>query len=464
MNAVCHIGGTASNSSVVINGFVEPCLRSDAFVSHVRAVIIPFFDSDLTAVPGECFVQPLMARRLVQWQNGLCPPPWELMICPTHRCNLKCGICARSWEERLHPTLLDEVPDDRWLQLVDEAAASGVRYLSIGGGGEPTLRRELIMKICAKTKGHGLEGHLQTNGTLLCADDVDALIALGWDHVTISLDGPTASVNDAVRFKNAFNESVKRIDMLYAAKKRKRASAPDIQVHMVLTALNCDQLSAMADFCAEHGVESLFVSPLLEYSSDMKSFILSPQQRAELPGHVQRAIAKANALGLVHNFENLLSASELQPSAVIGNDEIAGQWPVGHIAGVRCLEPWRGLVVSSSGHALPCCYFWEEKADSIRNKSLPEVWLGSYMTAFREKMRSGTLPEPCRSCGFPDSLTHRKLKACVQQAASSPGGMSPGRRSLVAKAWNSLRNHGLRGSVQRYRQWRAIRRALRNEP
>ncbi len=409
-------------------------------------------------------MQPVMAHRLVRWQNGASPPPWELMICPTHRCNLKCGICARSWEEHSHPLLFDEVPDERWLPLVDEAAALGVRYFSIGGGGEPTLRRELVIKICARAKSLGMEGHLQTNGTLLREEDINTLVALGWDHVTISLDGPTPSINDAIRYKGAFSESVKRIEMLRAAKKRQKASRPDIQVHMVLTALNCEHLSAMVAFCLELGVEALFVSPLIEYSPDMKAFVLSPQQRGELPGYVEKAIARADAAGLPHNLENLLPTPNADTDTFTGDTSLSSQWPAGHIAGVRCLEPWRGLVVSSGGHALPCCHFWEEKADSIRSNSLSDVWLGPYMSEFRQKMRNGPLPEPCRTCGFPDSLTHRKLRERVREAALSSGNVPGPWRGFVAKAWNSVRTHGLAGSVQRYRQWRAIRRALRNEP
>lgn len=408
-------------------------------------------------------MQPVMAHRLVHAQGEACPPPWELMICPTHRCNLKCAICARSYEEQQHPVLSNELPDARWLQLVDEAAALGVRYLSIGGGGEPTLRRELVMAICAKAKQLGLEGHLQTNGTVLRQEDVTALVDMGWDHVTISLDGPVAVINDAIRFKNAFNESLKRIDMLRAEKSQRRAAKPDIQVHMVITALNFDQLEAMVKLCIAHGVEALFATPLLEYSPDMTQFRLSDEQRAALPGHAARAIAQADAARLTHNLTNLLSLSSSQGNVAASLSAAPHHWPPGHIAGVRCLEPWRGLVVSASGHALPCCYFWEEKADSIRNLPLQEVWMGTYLTSFREQMRAGALPDCCCACGYPDSAAHRQLMHCVQQAALSSMDEKPLWRNFAAKAWKSVRKHGAAGSLKRFRQWRAIRKALKNE-
>ena len=58
-------------------------------------------------------MQPVMAQRIVNWQQGQQPPPYELMVCPTHRCNLRCGICARSWEENTDDVLFDELSDER---------------------------------------------------------------------------------------------------------------------------------------------------------------------------------------------------------------------------------------------------------------------------------------------------------------------------------------------------------------
>ena len=63
-------------------------------------------------------MQPVMAHRINRWQKGHPSPPWELMLCPTHRCNLKCAICSRSWESEIIPLLFIELPDERWLTLV----------------------------------------------------------------------------------------------------------------------------------------------------------------------------------------------------------------------------------------------------------------------------------------------------------------------------------------------------------
>ena len=397
-------------------------------------------------------MQPVMAQRILSWQAGRQAPPWELMVCPTHRCNLRCGICARSWEGDTAEALLQDLPEERWLRLVDEAAELGVRYLNIGGGGEPTLRRQLVLDMCAKAKAHGMEGHLQTNGTTLTCEDLQALVDLKWDHITVSLDGPTAEINDAIRFRNAYAETVKRIHWLVDIKRRAHSLLPHLQINMVVTALNFQALEEMVDFCVENGVELLSVKPLLEYSPDMQAYILSAAQEAALPAYIEKAIARARAAGLSHNLDSLLPP----PS---------GQDPRGETlpATTWCLEPWRGLVVSSSGHVAPCCFFWDGTADNIRDKRLEEVWLGLYLTTFRDRMRNNDLPAPCRTCGFPRSQVHQQLVNCVTQAEGGGNTGQAGASAFLAKAWNSLRRNGVRGSLEWFRQWRAIRSALRKE-
>lgn len=408
-------------------------------------------------------MQPVMARRIVNWGLGQPSPPWELMVCPTHRCNLRCGICARSWEDTISGELFEELPEQRWMGLVDEAEKIGVKYLNIGGGGEPTLRRELVLNMCAKGKAAGMEVHLQTNGTTLTREDLLRLIELHVDYVTVSLDGPTAEINDAIRFKNAYAEAVKRIQWLVALKKERHSTLPRLQINMVVTALNFQVLDGMVDFCVNNGVEYLSAKALLEYSPDMTSYILSAEQEALLPSYVEKAAVQARAAGLVHNLETLVpeKRGKCVPQSVPGKKE---HGRVGTIVESWCLEPWRGLVVSSSGHVAPCCFFWDGTADSIRRKSLAEVWYGPYMKAFRERMQRGDPPDVCRKCGFPGSEVHRQLVECVLQTTRGESVSGSGVVGFIKKVCGSLQRNGLRVSLKRFKQWRAIQRSLRNEP
>lgn len=401
-------------------------------------------------------VVPVISERLLQWQRQEPQGPWRLLVLPTYRCNVDCGICIRKWYP-MPKFLFDELSDERWLHLVDEAADLQVRSLVIGGGGEPMLRDTLVTAMCVKAKQRGMEGRLQTNGTRLSPESIEALVTSGWDCVSISLDGPEESVNDKVRFEGAFARIVESLHALRESKERHGSALPTVSIHMTITAQNHDRLEDMVTLCLENGVNMLAASPLIERGMEGTGFLLNEEQRAAFPGYVQNAIKKADAAGLPHTLHNLLMLVETQETErPVASAPLTG--PTEHLARAHCLEPWTGLSIVSSGQVSPCCYFWDEHADSIRDMSLQEAWMGPYMTGFRQSMLEGRLRGECVHCLFPHGEEHVALKQAVQSAA-----VVSGRGGLVKKATTSLKKYGIRGSFRRFREWRVIRRALREE-
>lgn len=403
---------------------------------------------------------PIITSRLLRWQDGQSAGPWRLKIFPTYRCNLECGICVRNWHET-NPVLFDELPDARWLRLIDEAAAMGVRALIIGGGGEPMLRSKLVREICVKAKAHGMHGSLQTNATHLSAESIETFIKTGWDFVTISVDAPNEDANDAIRNKGVFARTETALQSLRELKEKHNSALPNVAIHMTITALNYDCLEDMVHFCRARGVNMLSASPLLEVGMETTRYVLTQEQRNALPALIQKAINRADELGLQHTLNSLLMIEEAPqaPQDAASNNA----WPQGHLAHALCLEPWTALTIVSSGHISPCCFFWENHADSIRDKSLAEVWAGSYLSRFRQQMRNAQPHPYCLNCYYPESQEHRELMQCLRETATVRTTLFPGWRAFPAKAWNSLHRHGVHGSLQRFKQWRSIRRALKGE-
>lgn len=401
-------------------------------------------------------VVPLISNRLEQWQHQRPQGPWRLLALPTYRCNVKCGICVRNWYP-MPDFLFDEMPDERWLRLVDEAGDLGVRSFVIGGGGEPMLRGNLVTEMCVKAKARGMEGRLQTNGTRMPEESMKALIKAGWDCLSISLDGPDAAVNDAIRFEGAFNKISTTLHALRDMKKHYRSVLPTVSIHMTVTAQNHNRLEDMVAFCLDNGVDMLAASPLIENGMEDTGYPLNRDERAALPSYIRSAVKKADAAGLPHTLLNLLMLVEEAESDTVTGKPACPE-PTNMLAGTHCLEPWTGVSIVSSGHISPCCFFWDEKAESIRDMTLAEAWNGSYMAVFRERMLQGRLRGECIHCPFPHSEDHVALKEALQKTmnAGYPAG-------LPQRIFNSLRNHGIRGSYRRFKEWRVIRHAARQE-
>jgi hypothetical protein len=113
----------------------------------------------------------------------------------TTRCNLHCRTCVRNaWEEPLEdmpPATFDRVV----AQLED---LPQLREVVFGGYGEPFAHPH-ILDYLAAVKDLGLKVTVSTNGVLLDEEWAKALVQLGVEVVSVSLDGADPSTYDDVR-------------------------------------------------------------------------------------------------------------------------------------------------------------------------------------------------------------------------------------------------------------------------
>ena len=79
----------------------------------------------------------------------------------TYACNYRCGICFTDASQRR----ADELTTDEAFDLVDHAAAAGVRDIIIAGG-EPFMREDLVL-VLAHMAELGISARVATNGVLL---------------------------------------------------------------------------------------------------------------------------------------------------------------------------------------------------------------------------------------------------------------------------------------------------------
>ncbi|AHI66611.1 radical SAM/SPASM domain-containing protein [Burkholderia thailandensis] len=147
------------------------------------------------------------------------PSPGRFMrLHLTQRCNLTCVHCYA--DSSPYVTSEGEISVDRWSRLIDEFAdAGGERVLFTGG-------EALIYKGCdlliRKAHERALDVTLFSNGLLI--DRYLDLIRACVDQVQISIDGPDAQTNDAIRGPGSFARAKQAVDTLIAAGVRVRIS------------------------------------------------------------------------------------------------------------------------------------------------------------------------------------------------------------------------------------------------
>ena len=399
---------------------------------------------------------PKKAARLYRWLEGETPGPCLVTIFPTNRCNMRCTICWQRWSEFTY----DEVPDERWLRLIDEGAEMRVWDWIIVGGGEPMVRADLVMQLCDRICRHGMDGALHTNGTLFTRDHIEHLIDIGLRRVVVSLDGPNAEINDRIRTKGSFQKATENLRLFKELKRKRRARLPETSLLTTLTNLNYDKLDQMVDLARELGCEEgVTLSNLIVQEEVCASFDLSEEQRAEFPMHLRRAMRRGRWKRVLTNFRRFLPENQ----ATLSRMEVAEDASVslGRIAQSRCFEPWLSTSITSDGKVGPCCAFWAEDADNIRNMSLREVWLGPYMEKVRRQLVIDDLPEYCLRCPYTIVVRNEALRARLlwrqRQLELRNQSRLQAANDLAARTVGSLRRDGLVRTVRRAGEWLVVR-------
>jgi len=194
--------------------------------------------------PPDAGAPRFIAQRISQWGASGPQGPVTLEMYPTLSCNLDCSFCDTT--DRHRPPV-DELSTERWLELLDEAAALGVQRVFVLGGGEPLARRDCA-DLLRRITDLKLEGILTTNGTLLTLPLTQQLVETGWSEVHVSLDGPDAPTHDALRGRaGSFRRAVRNTCRLGVL--ARRAGAPlKVAIHFVITRTNWTTLFVLIIF------------------------------------------------------------------------------------------------------------------------------------------------------------------------------------------------------------------------
>lgn len=351
------------------------------------------------------------------------PGPWTLEVYPTLRCNLDCAFCDTT--DRHRPPV-DELPEARWIELVNEAADLGAQRILVLGGGEPLLS-PATPAILRHARARGLAGMLTTNGTRL-ARFVDLLVDIGWDEVHVSIDGASPETHDALRGRpGSFARAVTGLCQLRRARDARGRGAPVLALHTVITVRNVDELADIVRLAHALGCTRVEFDALVAYRPEQRALLLDPAAEARLPARAREALEVAAARGITTTLERFLAPGALHRPAGHGGQGAAGApqrppdagpppstrvAPDTTLARTPCLKAWHHLVIGPDGRTAPCCVLAGE-GDSVRSGSLAGFWdaggeHGSdYLRALRAAMAAGAPPARCAECS-PNLLAHER--------------------------------------------------------
>ena len=171
---------------------------------------------------------------------------WNLI----RRCNLTCAHCYSTSADK---DFAGELTTAEVKAVMADLRAFGVPVLILSGG-EPLMRPD-IFELAHHAKSLGFYLALSTNGTLIGADQVAPIAAVGFDYLGISLDGLAETHDRFRRRQGAFQASLQGLRLCHEAGLK-------VGMRFTLCQDNAQDLPALLDLMGEEGIDKFYLSHL----------------------------------------------------------------------------------------------------------------------------------------------------------------------------------------------------------
>jgi len=289
---------------------------------------------------------------------------WNLI----RRCNLTCKHC---YSISADIDFKGELSTDEVCTVMDDLKAFGVPVLILSGG-EPLLRPD-ILDISRRAKDMGFYVGLSSNGTLIDADNINDIAAVGYDYVGISIDGIKQTHDLFRRKQGAFDASMDGIRLC-------REHGIKVGLRFTLTEDNAVELPDILQLMQAEDINKFYLSHL-NYAG---------RGNRNRDSDVQLGITR-QAMELLFEtaLEHAQDGSDLE--IVTGNNDADGafllQWVMqrfpdraDHIAAK--LRQWGGnssgvniANIDNLGDVHPDTFWWHYGLGNVRDRPFSEIWV-----------------------------------------------------------------------------------------
>jgi MoaA/NifB/PqqE/SkfB family radical SAM enzyme len=286
-------------------------------------------------------------------------------------CNLACTHCfAGELPRNHHPLRLAEMDG-----LFGDLARLGSFRLGLTGG-EPLLRKDILDVLDAAT-GHGLHPCLTTNGLLLTEEMARELGRRPLVWLNVSLEGPSAETNDAVRGAGTFAAVVEKLKLL-----RRHAR---FTLAFTILRTNAHLVQQCAELAYEVGAHTAVFRPLYPVGTALKHLDL-------MPSFAQYTNALIELADMDSPGADLNGLDPFSPQARSATDPQIHTSPT-------CGAGQHVCSISVQGEVNPCSFLGSAfNSGNIRAVPFPVIWrTGHQMRRLRQDSAPGGFRGGCRA-------------------------------------------------------------------
>jgi MoaA/NifB/PqqE/SkfB family radical SAM enzyme len=375
--------------------------------------------------------------------------PYEASLWLTNRCNLQCIHCyfyspllpepnyfdvRAARDDKIPTPSREELAARRTLNadssataaLIDDCVSMGTCSFHFAGSGEPLMHPDAL-EFMARCKRAGRSCAMNTNGTLLDAQKVDALVRMGFDELRITTMAGTDEVYARTHPGSRPGTFGRVKESLLALAERKaaaRTSRPFVNVVFVVVQHNCEGLADFVRMAAEVKADGVIVQPVDDINDPcMAPLVPTEAQAAAVREQVPEMARFLEERGIRHNLGrfSMVFHSRLDTRALYQT--------------IPCYMGWLAVQVHPDGDVHGCCRCYR-RLGNVRETPMPVLWhspaYDEFRRAARQINRRGT---PVEGCGCYDCantgpnlrvfrMLHpgsRRLRALGRQCAAFEG-------------------------------------------
>lgn len=301
------------------------------------------------------------------------------------KCNLRCRICNQ-WKEVNNLKKLDF---DNIKRLIDELKKYYPDAILEFSGPEPLMNLSLLLKSLDYARSKNVRTALSTNGILLSKENVEALLNLGLNHISVSLDGSKPETNDYTRSLNgSFKTIIDGIKRLVEYKQKNKHIATKISITCVITDKNVAELVKVYYFCKELGVDSI------NYNTYVPDNSYSLNKEKGLPQD-EFWVKKENIPILKARIKELLRLKKNSLQPVIATDtnvlkKIPKYFELKLSMQERCLAGLNYFHITNFGEVTVC---GKGPHLNIKKKGIKEIWESKEFQKTRSEIEN--CKKPC---------------------------------------------------------------------
>ncbi len=299
--------------------------------------------------------------------------PTVLNIETTNRCNLHCTMCQREFGET--QKILQANNGLMSLETYRKILPffPGAKRIALSGFGETFLHPEFAEMLRLAKEHSPAHTTVYTNGTVLNEKKAEAIVRLGLDCLSNSIDGATKEIFEPIR-GISFDHLIKNLKTLQRIKKELGADKPEVVLQMVAMKQNLGDLPALVELASEVGAAEVSIVHLTVHADHLREQSLYLHQ-----AEAERVFAKAREV-----------AERLDVRLTLPGFE-------DHVANLRCFLT--DLFVTFDGLVLSCA-LERHTIGSLQKQSIQEIWNDAQMAHLRKKMYQKGIGCVCSGCPY----------------------------------------------------------------